>query len=160
MQSLSVPSLSSPVGPNFLSEHLNLHIFSFYWGLEREVCQSDFRNLLLPVRAISCISKQYIFVYILAHPAHELTAGLYTILPLAFSSDLCIPGIITHQYTGYFLFLLQAACCPAVWKNHRLPDSPYWWTSMTTVCHYKHRGAYPCQSAVLKLWDLCQSGEK
>ena len=125
VQSLSVPSLSSPVGPNFLSEHLNLHIFSFYWGLEREVCQSDFRNLLLPVRAISCISKQYIFVYILAHPAHELTAGLYTILPLAFSSDLCIPGIITHQYTGYFLFLLQAACCPAVWKNHRLPDSPY-----------------------------------
>lgn len=125
VQLLSVPSLSSPVGPNFLSENLNLHIFSFYWGLERELCQSDFKNLLLPARAISCISKQYIFVYIPSHPAHELTVGLYTILPLAFSPDLRIPEIITHQYTRYFLFLLQAACCLTVWKNHRLPDSPY-----------------------------------
>lgn len=114
VQSLSVPSLSFPVGPNFLSENLNLHIFSFYWGLERELCQSDFKNLLLPATAISCISKQYIFVYIPSHPAHELTVGLYTTLPLAFFPDLCIPEIITDQYTGYFLFLLQAACCPTV----------------------------------------------
>lgn len=136
VQSLSVPSLSSPVGPNFLSEHLNLHIFSFYWGLEREVCQSDFRNLLLPARAISCISKQYIFVYILAHPAHELTAGLYTTLPLAFSLIYVFQGSLHISTQGTFSFFskLHAILLYGRTTGYQTAptDGPRWQLSATT----------------------------